>query len=169
MALVMGTTRAPEVAAGMLRWPTQASELYGALREMLGRSADAAAADQYEENETAAAIDATAFASLEKSLGLTTLIEILQSYIKTAEELCENLSRASHDQSWEEAGRIAQDIAGAAGGLGLSALTSAARGFAQKAREGSAEQALRDAAQTVVGEHERVCKALTNLYPDVAA
>jgi HPt (histidine-containing phosphotransfer) domain-containing protein len=138
---------------------------------MLGRGADAAMRDQdlFDDNETAAAIDATSFALLEKSLGLKTLIEILQSYIKTAEELCENLARASHNESWEEAGRIAQDIAGTAGGLGLSALTAAARGFAQKAREGDKGKALHDAAQIIVGEHERVRKALMNLYPDVAA
>jgi signal transduction histidine kinase/HPt (histidine-containing phosphotransfer) domain-containing protein len=169
LALLNGNGRVPEAAGGILHWPAQASELYAALREMLGRAADSVAIHDPEDRETAAAIDASAFASLEKSLGLTTLIEILQSYIKTAEELCGNLSRASHDQSWDEAGRIAQDIAGAAGGLGLSALTSAARGFAQKAREGSAGEELQNAAKTIMGEHERVRKALANLYPDVAA
>jgi HPt (histidine-containing phosphotransfer) domain-containing protein len=93
----------------------------------------------------------------------------LQSYIKTAEDLCTNLGDASHDEKWDDAARIAQDIAGAAGGLGLAALTQAARGFTQKAREGGASGDLRNAAQMVMGEHHRVCRALANLYPDLAA
>jgi hypothetical protein len=49
----------------------------------------------------------------------------------------------------------------------LAALTAAARGFTQKARDGDAD--LRDAAQSVVGEHQRVCRALAHLYPNLAA
>lgn len=168
LALVSAGMRAPEAVSGVLRWPVPAAQLYGVLREMLGRGADATS-DQLDDGEISAAIDASAFASLEKSLGLTTLIEILQSYVKTAEELCGNLSRASHNESWDEAGRIAQDIAGASGGLGLSALTAAARAFAQKAREGDSGPVLHDAAEIIMGEHDRVRKALANLYPDVAA
>jgi HPt (histidine-containing phosphotransfer) domain-containing protein len=98
---------------------------------------------------------------------MTTLIEILQSYMITAEELCTHLDQASEDENWEDAARVAQDIAGAAGGLGLAALTAAARGFTQKARNGG--DGLHDAAQSVVGEHKRVCSALAHLYPDLAA
>ena len=50
-----------------------------------------------------------------------------------------------------------------------AALTQAARGFTQKAREGSSPENLREAADTVMGEHQRVCRALANLYPDLAA
>jgi signal transduction histidine kinase/HPt (histidine-containing phosphotransfer) domain-containing protein len=163
-----GMRRTPAAASGVLRWPTNAGALYAALRDLLGRAADPGKVRDGEQ-EDIAAIDAPAFAALEKSLGLTTLIEILQSYMKTAEELCARLSSASETENWEDAGRVAQDIAGAAGGLGLAALTAAARGFTQKAREGDAGPALHDAAQTIVGEHERVRKALANLYPDLAA
>jgi len=83
--------------------------------------------------------------------------------------LCTRLSDASEGENWDDAARVAQDIAGAAGGLGLAALTAAARGFTQKARDGEAGPALYDAAQSIVGEHERVRKALSNLYPDLAA
>ena len=38
--------------------------------------------------EIATAIDTAAFAALEKSVGSTTLSEILKSYIETAEQLC---------------------------------------------------------------------------------
>jgi HPt (histidine-containing phosphotransfer) domain-containing protein len=109
-----------------------------------------------------------AFSTLEKSVGLNTLIEILQCYIVTAEELTNALAAACGEEKWDEAARLAQDIMGAAGGLGLSAVTQAARLFAQKTREGQNAHELRNAAQQVVGEHVRARRALTNLYPDVA-
>jgi signal transduction histidine kinase/HPt (histidine-containing phosphotransfer) domain-containing protein len=169
LALIMSGMRAPAAAGQVLRWPAGAGALYAALRELLGRAADAGAPKDEPKRETIAAIDAPAFAALEKSLGLSTLIEILQSYIKTAEDLCEKLAQSSQDEDWEDAARIAQDIAGAAGGLGLAALTAAARGFTHKARDSHNAHELRNAAQTIVGEHERVRKALANLYPDLAA
>jgi HPt (histidine-containing phosphotransfer) domain-containing protein len=109
--------------------------------------------------QATAAIDAPAFAALEKSLGLRTLIEILQSYMKTAEELCAKLEQASENENWDDAARIAQDIAGAAGGLGLAALTTAARGFTQRAREGDTGSDLRDAARSIAAEHARVSRS----------
>jgi HPt (histidine-containing phosphotransfer) domain-containing protein len=168
LALVSGGMRAPEAVGEVLRWPASASALYFALHELLGRGVDVSRSVTPQSLATAA-IDAPAFAALEKSLGLTTLIEILQSYMTTAEDLCRNLSDASGQEQWDDAARIAQDIAGAAGGLGLAALTQAARGFTQKAREGSTPENLREAADTVMGEHQRVCRALANLYPDLAA
>ncbi|HUJ04338.1 MAG TPA: ATP-binding protein [Rhizomicrobium sp.] len=169
LALLSGGMRSPDAADEVLRWPATAGALYVSLRDMLGRGVDASKPETPQASPATAAIDAPAFAALEKSLGLATLIEILQSYMKTAEDLCDNLSDASGDAKWDDAARIAQDIAGAAGGLGLAALTQAARGFTQKAREGSPPENLREAADTVVGEHQRVCKALANLYPDLAA
>ncbi|MBS0273231.1 MAG: Hpt domain-containing protein [Proteobacteria bacterium] len=168
LALVSGGMRAPEAVGEVLRWPASASALYLALHELLGRGADLTQS-MAPQSPATAAIDAPAFAALEKSLGLTTLIEILQSYMQTAESLCRDLSGASGQEQWDDAARIAQDIAGAAGGLGLAALTQAARGFTQKAREGSSSDNLREAADTVMDEHQRVCRALANLYPDLAA
>ena len=121
-----------------------------------------------EEGELPAAIDAMAFSTLEKSVGVKTLIEILQCYIVTAEELTNALAQACAEEKWDEAARLAQDIVGAAGGLGLGAVTQAARLFAQKSREGHNPHDLRNAAQMVVGEHVRARRALHNLYPDVA-
>ena len=114
-------------------------------------------------------IDATAFAALEKSLGLVMLVEILHSYTKTAEELTAHLVAASGAERWEEASRIAQDIAGSAGGFGLLALTAAARGFAQRVREGGEPAELRQAVLYISTEHVRVRNALGNLYPELAA
>jgi signal transduction histidine kinase/HPt (histidine-containing phosphotransfer) domain-containing protein len=167
--LVTAGMRLPVAATHVLRWPARASDLYAALRDLLGRRADESFADPDEVALTGAAIDASAFAALERSLGVATLVEILQSYIHTAEQLCTALESAANGESWDEAARIAQDIAGAAGGLGLAALTSAARGFTQKARAGIAPPALHEAADGIVGEHRRVRRALANLYPNLAA
>jgi signal transduction histidine kinase/HPt (histidine-containing phosphotransfer) domain-containing protein len=169
LAILAGGMRMPLAADEVLRWPSTAGALYVALGNVLGRSADAAPAARVAEPEQAAAIDGPAFAELEKSLGLTTLIEILQSYVKTAEELSERLAHASANGEWEDATRIAQDIAGAAGGLGLSALTNAARGLTQKVRGGEEPGDLKSAVDAIVSEHARVHRALVNLYPDLAA
>jgi len=169
LAVVSSGERAPVAASEILRWPGRPASLYASLHALLARGMESFSPAPEAEGESAAPIDAPAFAALEKSLGLPTLIEILQSYVKTAEELCGKLSDASESGKWDEAARIAQDIAGAAGGLGLSALTTAARGFTQKAREGDGGATLRDAAGAVIAEHERVRQALANLYPDLAA
>ena len=50
---------------------------------------------------SAAAIDPSAFSALEKSFGAATLVEILQSYIVTAEALCRALGEASADENWD--------------------------------------------------------------------
>ncbi len=169
LALLTGGMRMPAAAGEVLRWPATAGALYRTLGDLLGRVADTNQPSAESENENTAAIDASAFAALEKSLGLTTLIEILHSYAKTAEDLSARLEVAGETGNWEDGVRIAQDIAGAAGGLGLAALTSAARSFTQKVREGGTDDALRTAVATVVSEHARVRKALSNLYPDLAA
>jgi signal transduction histidine kinase/HPt (histidine-containing phosphotransfer) domain-containing protein len=169
LALLGRGMRTPAAADQVLRWPARGGALYAALRDLLGRGADSGLSRSDEETMETAAIDATAFAALEKSLGMATLVEILHSYMQTAEGLCASLRSAADGESWEEAARISQDIAGAAGGLGLAALTTAARGFTQKAREPSEAQELHEAAETVVGEHRRVRRALGHLYPELAA
>ena len=168
LALILGNTRAPSPIHPTLRWPAGAGALYSALRNMLGRAADAGSRGEAA-SQAPAAIDATSFAALEKSLGLSMLLEILQSYVKTAEQLTAGLEAASGADNWDEATRIARDIAGSAGGLGLVSLTAAARGFAQRAREGGSPEELREAARHIAAEHRRVCMALSNLYPELAA
>jgi signal transduction histidine kinase/HPt (histidine-containing phosphotransfer) domain-containing protein len=169
LAIVSSGMRLPAAVGEVMRWPAAAGALYASLRDLLGRGADTGATRPQTHDQAIAAIDAPAFAALEKSLGLTTLIEILQSYIGTAENLCVSLSQASEHEGWDEASRIAQDIAGSAGDLGLAALTAAARAFAQKIREGDGAGELKSAARSIVEEHERVRKALANLYPELAA
>ena len=168
IALARDGERAPACADALLRCPVLANDLYAAIatideRRRKDKALDPPSAD------SAAAIDPAAFAALEKSFGLTTLLEILKSYIVSAEQLCKALGEASRESNWDEAVRLAQDIAGSAGGLGLTAMTAAARGFAQAAREGASPHELRNTAQLIVWEQERVRRSLTNLYPELAA
>src|SRR4029077_3649176 len=126
--------RAPPGAHQILAWPAQAASLHAALRSV--RDDAAASAPDIGEYAHSSPLDATAMAALEKSVGLKTLIEILQAFVQTSDELCRSLSGASERADWEEAARAAQDIAGSAGALGLAAMTAAARGFASAARDG---------------------------------
>jgi signal transduction histidine kinase/HPt (histidine-containing phosphotransfer) domain-containing protein len=162
IAILLRGDRAPACTDIVLGWPVSGDALYRAIDAACTVPEDG----QQEDGELPAAIDAEAFSTLEKSVGVTTLIEILQCYIVTAEELTEALATAAAEERWEEAARLAQDIMGAAGGLGLAAVTQAARLFAQKMREGRNVHELRNAAQVVVGEHVRARQALSNLYPE---
>jgi len=161
IAILLRGSRAPISTGNMLRWPLQADQLYGTLDQVRQ------APDQ-SETEMIAAIDPVAFSTLEKSVGAKTLLEILQCYIVTAEQLTAALAQACSDEKWDEAARLAQDIIGAAGGLGLAAITQSAREFARLAREGKNRHEMRNAAQMIVGEHVRVRQALTQLYPNMA-
>ncbi|MGQ0741184.1 MAG: sensor histidine kinase [Alphaproteobacteria bacterium] len=167
LALVPRDVRAPQNADSVLRWPSAAGALYAAIETATANS-------ELDRNDLASeawppdsAIDANAFAILERSVGLKTLVDILQAYLATAEGLAASLAGASEAQDWNQAGRVARDIAGAAGGLGLAALTASARALAQASREGKGS--LYVAAQHVLTEHHRAKEALTRLYPDLAA
>jgi HPt (histidine-containing phosphotransfer) domain-containing protein len=164
IAVLLRGDHAPAATDSALRWPVEASQLYRAIERV--RLAQETQNPQAE--AVIAAIDPVAFSTLEKSVGIKTLTEILQCYIVTAEHLTSGLAEACAEEKWEDAARLAQDIVGAAGGLGLSAITQAARHFAQAARDGGNRHELRNAAQTVVGEHVRARAALIQLYPDVA-
>jgi len=161
IAVLLRGSRAPSTTGNVLRWPIQPEQLYGTLDDICQPVAQS-------EPETVAAIDPVAFSTLEKSVGVKTLVEILQCYIVTAEQLTGALAQACADEKWDEAARLAQDIIGAAGGLGLAAITQAAREFARMAREGENHHQLRNAAQIIVGEHLRARQALIHLYPEVA-
>ena len=163
IAVLLRGDRAPTVTDTALRWPLEPDALYGALTQFAVRHDESDAAAQ-----PLVAIDAIAFSALEKSLGIKALVDILQCYIVTAEQITAALTEACAAERWDEAARLAQDIVGAAGGLGLTAVTQAARNFAQKSREGVSRHELRNAAQLVLGEHLRAKQALTHLYPDVA-
>lgn len=162
VAILLRGDRTPSVADYVLRWPVTGHALFSALDTVCVPQERTS-----ENNALPAAIDAVTFSTLEKSVGVKTLIEILQCYEATAEQLTNALASACAEEKWDEAARLAQDIVGAAGGLGLTAMTQAARHFAKANREGENPHALRNAAQVVVGEHLRARKALSNLYPDL--
>jgi signal transduction histidine kinase/HPt (histidine-containing phosphotransfer) domain-containing protein len=169
IAILLRGERAPVATDTLLRWPVEPDALYSALAQFAAPAPEEALMHSSDPRpESNAAIDAVAFSTLEKSVGVKALVDILQCYITTAEQLTNGLSEACAAEKWEEAGRLAQDIVGAAGGLGLIAVTRAARQFAQKTREGQNRHELRNAAQLVMGEHIRAKQALTHLYPDVA-
>lgn len=164
LAVAEADERSPDGADAVVRWPAGANALFSAISSITAGTANSAAS-----SETEAAIDAKAFSDLEKSLGFKTLIDILQSYLSTAEELATSLHAASDKEDWTQAARLAQDFAGAAGGLGLSALTTAARSLAQSARDGAADHVLSSATNGIIAEHTRVREALRRLYPDLCA
>lgn len=166
VAVMLRGDRAPSATDVALRWPVEPDQLYRALHDV--RLADGPAAPEIDPVQLSAAIDAETFSTLERSVGVKTLVEILQCYVVTAEQLTGALAQACTQEQWDEAARLAQDIVGAAGGLGLTAITQAARHFAQAAREGQNGHDLRNAAQMVVGEHLRARNALVHLYPEVA-
>jgi signal transduction histidine kinase/HPt (histidine-containing phosphotransfer) domain-containing protein len=164
IAVLLRGDRAPSATDVVLRWPVESGLLYRALSE----TCQPQEADDEVASERPAAIDPIAFSTLEKSVGVKTLVEILQCYIVTAEQLTDGLTDACAEEKWDDASRLAQDIVGAAGGLGLAAITQAARQFTQAARDGQNRHQLRNAAQMVVGEHIRARQALIHLYPEVA-
>lgn len=170
LALAGAGERQPDGANTVLRWPASPAALYSAISAAMRDAGEEHVITESLSDETIdAAIDAKTFAELEKSLGLKTLIDILQSYLATAEDLATALTAAQDKQEWAEAGRLAQDFAGSAGGLGLAALTSAARLLAQSARDGSEPANLIHAADEVLAEHRRACEALRRLYTELAA
>ena len=166
VAVMLRGDRAPSATDVALRWPIEPDRLYQALHDV--RLAHGPISGDVDPAQLSAAIDAETFSTLERSVGVKTLVEILQCYVVTAEQLTDALAEACSQEQWDEAARLAQDIVGAAGGLGLVAITQAARHFAQAAREGQNRHDLRNAAQMVVGEHVRARNALVHLYPEVA-
>ena len=167
LALARTEERHPDGADTVVRWPATSNTLFLAVTSLTAYVPKET--NESPEDSVDAAIDGKAINELEKSLGVKTLIDILQSYLHTAEDLANSLATASDKEDWSQAGRLAQDFAGAAGGLGLSALTAAARVLAQNARDGAGDNALASAAESVLTEHKRVREALRRLYPDLAA
>jgi HPt (histidine-containing phosphotransfer) domain-containing protein len=166
LALTTNEELLPGGADAVLRWPATANALYSLMSSITEQGAKTA---DGKDEPVDAAIDAKAISELERSLGFSTLIDILQSYLQTGEELATSLSAASDKEDWSQAGRLAQDFAGAAGGLGLTALTAASRLLAQGARDGADHRALSTATEDVLCEHRRVREALRRLYPDLSA
>jgi signal transduction histidine kinase len=167
LALAAWDERPPAGATLVVRWPASASALYSALSTVIAE-AIARRKHRLKEANVEEALDAKAILELEKSLGLKTMLDILQSYLVTAERLAALIAASSERADWTQAGRVAQDFAGAAGDLGLTAITAAARALALGARDGAGADALLKASGEVLAEHRRVGEALHRLYPDLS-
>jgi signal transduction histidine kinase/HPt (histidine-containing phosphotransfer) domain-containing protein len=166
LALAAWDERPPTGASHVLRWPASADALYTAIATIIGEQ-NAKAKGRAKPERSEAALDARAIGELEKSLGLKTLLDILQSYMQTAESLAKSVTAASDRGDWAQAARLAQDFAGMAGGLGLTGMTVAARTLAQGTRDGASNDILAKAARDVLDEHRRVAEGLRKLYPDL--
>lgn len=158
LALIPPGGKAAAVTAS-LAWPSAAWRLYGALGTLLETKPTPSIA-------APAALDEATVAALEKTVGTTALIDILNSYLETSAQICTAFQSAIAAGDWENAARLAQDIAGSAGGLGLGALAAAARGFADMARTGKTAP-LQNEARTVCAESDRAKAALIDRYPNL--
>ena len=112
--------RPPPPPTRTLRWPVTADALYRAIDLLCGIK-PVPRRSLAEPRTPTAAIDAVAFLDPGKiGRRCRALIEILQCYVVTAEQLTNSLADACGEEKWDEAARLAQDIIGAAGGLGLA-------------------------------------------------
>lgn len=112
--------------------------------------------------------DAAQFDALEAAVG-EGLKETLQRFVTTCDELCERLETASACAHWQEAARVTLLIGEAAQELGLDSITKAAKAFADGAYHQMTPHRLRNAAQTLVFEYERLRLAMMARYPDFVA
>lgn len=114
------------------------------------------------------ASDDAIFAALETAFG-DKLGPALNDYFTTADDLCEQLQDAAACAHWLEASRLAAQIRIGADGLGFSPIVYAARVFADTAHNNASAHGMRNAAQMVVFEYERMRLALLARFPDLVA
>lgn len=156
----------PAPTAGpYLAWPCPPTALYQALLMLLASQTTEAPTPP--KAETVLLIDNDAINELEKSVGETTLVEILRSYLENTDKICSALEDAAGHEQWEDVGRLARDIAGSASGLGLNALTASARAFNAAVRAQASDAALQNHALKILGDNRATRQALLNLYPEL--
>ncbi|MDE2182025.1 MAG: hypothetical protein KGJ78_03280 [Alphaproteobacteria bacterium] len=164
LALLLKDDRRPHCADDVILWPSDPGLLYAALARLCAPQDSGG-----EEKSESPPVDTATVMALEKSVGTATLVDILRSYIVGAEQLCAAIEAASQEGRWDEAARLARDIAGSASGLGLAAMTATARAFAADADRGGNAQGLRNGAHAIFAEHGRTRGVLSALYPDLVA
>lgn len=113
-------------------------------------------------------VDAAGLADLEVSVGRSVLVDILQSYMSAAAAMTQRIEAALPDDDTFALEQAARDLASAAGGLGLAALTAAAQDLSQAARTGNMTRALSAQAERLVALSGTTRAQLTALYPDLA-
>ncbi len=112
--------------------------------------------------------DGAMFAALEKEYG-ETLKSALNIYLATSDELCDALQEAAACAHWQEAARLALKIGVAASNMGFEPVAHAARSFADAAYAHTTAHGLRNGAQMVVFEYERLRLALESAFPELVA
>jgi hypothetical protein len=116
---------------------------------------------------SASARDLATVAALHASLGGQVLKNVLQMHFARADELCEELQAARRRSEWHKAGGLALQLAAKTAGLGFHAVTNAARSFALATQDDVDAHTLRNGAQLVVFEHERLRLAIIIEYPEL--
>lgn len=112
--------------------------------------------------------DEAVFAALEARFG-DKLGAALNDYLKISDDLCEQLQDAAACAHWMEAARVSGRIREAADDMGFTHVVYAARAFADTAHNQAPAHGIRNSAQTVVFEYERMRLALMARYPDLVA
>jgi len=104
----------------------------------------------------ASANDLATLAALRDALGDDVLQELLNAGFANVDQRCEELQAASRQSNWPKAADIALDIADKIANLGFRSVAGAARSFAAATCENVDPHMLRNGAQMVVFEFERL-------------
>jgi hypothetical protein len=115
------------------------------------------------------AIDAAVLEAMQSASGDDVLKSAIKSYLAAADELHAKLEDALIDARWQDAERLARSIAGLARDMGFLALSTAARGLVDAAQDEGDQHHLRNEAQMVIIEHERLRLQLAGVCPDLVA
>jgi len=115
----------------------------------------------------ASASDAATLTVLRESLGEEVLRQILKECLGDINANCERLQVAARRAKWPAAADIAADIADQSANLGFRTLTGAARSFAAATDAKLDVHTLRNGAQMIVFEYERLRLAIAVEYPDL--
>lgn len=112
--------------------------------------------------------DGVLFDALETTFG-DALKSALNIYLATSDELCDGLQEAAACAHWQEAVRLALKIGEAADRMGFAPVMLAARAFADTAYDHATAHGMRNGAQMVVFEYERLRLALESRFPELVA
>jgi hypothetical protein len=115
------------------------------------------------------AIDHDALAALQTAEGNAGMKDAIKSYLATFDALNVRLEAALGSKSWQEAEHLARMIAGMSCEMGFLALSAAANGLMDAAQGEANPHQLRNEAQMVIIEHERLCLELAGVCPELVA
>lgn len=156
--------RLAEGMQGVVTKPFAVRDLMTAMAQALSQAkADDSTADSAQES----VIDVNAIEELERSLGRTSLIEVLRAYLETAGDLTRRIETAAKAGDNPDLAQAARDLAGAAGDLGFTSLTLAARALAAAARGDNDTADTGAQAERLARQAGLAHAQLRRLYPDL--